>query len=106
MLGGYPAQSTSIPGVAQRTGSTSYVVEIFSRPRAESDGREPVFCLFPVPGALDVLLAPELLEVGRRSRPGSDPRRARGSLATRTRSTRFTKRIPQAEPAIRATGTS
>ena len=65
MLGGYPAQSTSIPGVAQRTGSTSYVVEIFSRPRAESDGREPVFCLFPVPGALDVLLAPELLEVGR-----------------------------------------
>jgi indolepyruvate ferredoxin oxidoreductase, beta subunit len=65
MLGGYPAQSTSIPGVAQRTGSTSYVVEIFSRPRAELDGREPVFCLFPVPGALDVLLAPELLEVGR-----------------------------------------
>ena len=65
MLGGYPAQSTSIPGVAQRTGSTSYVVEIFSKPRAESDGREPVFCLFPVPGALDVLLAPELLEVGR-----------------------------------------
>src|SRR5439155_15353596 len=65
MLGGYPALSTSIPGVAQRTGSTSYVVEIFSRPRAESDGREPVFCLFPVPGALDVLLAPELLEVGR-----------------------------------------
>src|SRR5207245_7748217 len=65
MLGGYPALSTSIPGVAQRTGSTSYVVEICSRPRAESDSREPVFCLFPVPGALDVLLAPELLEVGR-----------------------------------------
>jgi len=65
MLVGYPAQSTSIPGVAQRTGSTSYVVEIFSRPRHELNGREPVFCLFPVPGALDVLLAPELLEVGR-----------------------------------------
>ncbi len=65
ILEGYPAQSTSIPGVAQRTGSTSYVVEVFTRPRAELRGEEPVFCLFPVPGALDVLLAPELLEVGR-----------------------------------------
>ena len=65
LLAGFPAQSTSIPGVAQRTGSTSYVVEIFTRPRAELNGQEPVFCLFPVPGALDVLLAPELLEVGR-----------------------------------------
>jgi indolepyruvate ferredoxin oxidoreductase beta subunit len=65
ILEGYPAQSTSIPGVAQRTGSTSYVVETFTRPRAELNGREPVFCLFPVPGALDLLVAPELLEVGR-----------------------------------------
>ncbi len=65
VLEGYPAQSTSIPGVAQRTGSTSYVIEIFTRPRTELNGREPVFCLFPVPGALDLLLAPELLEVGR-----------------------------------------
>ena len=60
-LDGYPAQSTSIPGVAQRTGSTSYVVEVFTRARAELSGPEPVFSLFPVPGALDVLLAPELL---------------------------------------------
>jgi indolepyruvate ferredoxin oxidoreductase, beta subunit len=65
ILAGYPAQSTSIPGVAQRTGSTSYVVEVLSVPRAELDDREPVFCLFPVPGALDILLAPELLEAGR-----------------------------------------
>jgi indolepyruvate ferredoxin oxidoreductase beta subunit len=62
---GYPAQSTSIPGVAQRTGSTSYVIEIFTRPRAELGGREPVFSLFPTPGAVDLLVAPELLEVGR-----------------------------------------
>ena len=26
---GYPVQSTSIPGVAQRTGATTYYVEIF-----------------------------------------------------------------------------
>ena len=26
---GYPAQATSIPGVAQRTGATTYYVEVF-----------------------------------------------------------------------------
>jgi indolepyruvate ferredoxin oxidoreductase beta subunit len=62
---GYPAQATSIPGVAQRTGSTTYLIEVFNRRRDELDGAEPVFSLFAVPGALDVLLAPELLEVGR-----------------------------------------
>ena len=57
---GHIAHGTSIPGVAQRTGSTTYYVEIF--PPGE---REPTVSLYPVPGALDVLLAPELLEVGR-----------------------------------------
>jgi len=57
---GQIAHGTSIPGVAQRTGSTTYYVEVFP-PRAE----EPTVSLYPVPGALDVLLAPELLEVGR-----------------------------------------
>jgi indolepyruvate ferredoxin oxidoreductase beta subunit len=58
-LEGHLVHGTSIPGVAQRTGSTSYYVELFT-------GTEPpVFSLYPVPGAVDVLLAPELLEVGR-----------------------------------------
>ena len=56
---GHLVHGTSIPGVAQRTGSTSYYVELFTGAAA------PVFSLYPVPGALDVLLAPELLEVGR-----------------------------------------
>jgi indolepyruvate ferredoxin oxidoreductase, beta subunit len=61
---GHVVQSTSIPGVAQRTGSTSYYVELFHD--AEHESTElPVFSLYPVPGALDVLLAPEFLEVGR-----------------------------------------
>jgi indolepyruvate ferredoxin oxidoreductase beta subunit len=55
------AHSTSIPGVAQRTGSTTYYVEVFAGPGQEP----PAFSLYPVPGALDVLLAPEFLEVGR-----------------------------------------
>lgn len=57
---GHHVHGTSIPGVAQRTGSTSYYVEIFT-----GADEAPVFSLYPVPGAVDVLLAPELLEVGR-----------------------------------------
>jgi indolepyruvate ferredoxin oxidoreductase beta subunit len=57
---GVRAHGTSIPGVAQRTGSTSYYVELYT-----GEGEEPAFSLYPVPGALDVLLAPELMETGR-----------------------------------------
>lgn len=62
VLDGHRAHATSIPGVAQRTGSTTYYVEIFPGGPA---GDDPAFSLYPVPGALDVLLAPEFLEVGR-----------------------------------------
>jgi indolepyruvate ferredoxin oxidoreductase, beta subunit len=62
---GYSAQSTSIPGVAQRTGSTTYYFEVFPVPLAELGGRRPVFSLYPVPGALDVLVSSELLETVR-----------------------------------------
>lgn len=58
---GLVAHGTSIPGVAQRTGSTSYYVELFEGPAEEA----PAFSLYPIPGALDVLLAPEFMEVGR-----------------------------------------
>ena len=58
---GLGVHGTSIPGVAQRTGSTTYYVELHT----VRDGEEPAFSLYPVPGALDVLVAPEFLEVGR-----------------------------------------
>ncbi len=61
---GYPVHGTSIPGVAQRTGSTTYYVEL-STDREGAEADPPVFSLYPVPGALDVLLAAEFLEVGR-----------------------------------------
>jgi indolepyruvate ferredoxin oxidoreductase beta subunit len=61
-LDGYRVHGTSIPGVAQRTGSTTYYVELYTDRDATDD---PVFSLYPVPGALDVLLAPEFLEVAR-----------------------------------------
>jgi indolepyruvate ferredoxin oxidoreductase beta subunit len=61
LLDSFPVHGTSIPGVAQRTGSTTYYVELYTERGAEA----PAFSLYPVPGALDVLVAPEFLEVGR-----------------------------------------
>jgi indolepyruvate ferredoxin oxidoreductase beta subunit len=62
---GYPAQATSIPGVAQRTGATTYYLEFFPAPLAELGGRRPVFGLNPLPGRLDLLVSSELLETAR-----------------------------------------
>ncbi|MDB5829612.1 MAG: putative indolepyruvate oxidoreductase subunit, partial [Variovorax sp.] len=62
---GYAAQSTSIPGVAQRTGATTYYVEVFPLPLVQLGGRKPVFSLSPVPGALDGIVSSELLETTR-----------------------------------------
>ena len=47
---GHPAQATSIPGVAQRTGATTYYVEIHPQTQAELGGRAPVMSLSPVDG--------------------------------------------------------
>jgi indolepyruvate ferredoxin oxidoreductase beta subunit len=62
---GYPVQSTSIPGVAQRTGSTIYYFELYPVPEALLGGRRPHFSLYPSPGHVDVVLAAEFLELGR-----------------------------------------
>ena len=58
---GWHAQSTSIPGVAQRTGATLYYVEMLP-PKA---GRAPILSLMPAQGEVDIVLAAELMEAGR-----------------------------------------
>ena len=58
---GWHAQSTSVPGVAQRTGATLYYVEML-QPRG---GQAPVLALMPTPGEVDVVIAAELMEAGR-----------------------------------------
>ncbi|MDF2115302.1 indolepyruvate oxidoreductase subunit beta family protein [Roseiarcaceae bacterium H3SJ34-1] len=58
-----PVQATSVPGVAQRTGATSYYVEMMDAPAPQ--GLEPVFALVPAPGRVDFLVSSELLETGR-----------------------------------------
>ncbi len=62
---GLPVQSTSIPGVAQRTGATTYYIEIWPEPWSALGGRQPVLALLPGIGDVDVLLASELMEGAR-----------------------------------------
>lgn len=62
---GYLAQTTSVPGVAQRTGATIYYVELYSEAQAQADKGQPVLALMPLPGDVDVVLASELMEAGR-----------------------------------------
>ena len=63
--GGFLAQATSVPGVAQRTGATVYYVELFPRLAAQAAGRDPVLALMPMPGDVDIVLASELMEAAR-----------------------------------------
>ena len=56
-------QATSVPGVAQRTGATTYYLEMGAK--ANEDDQGPVMALLPTPGNVDLLVASELLEAGR-----------------------------------------
>jgi indolepyruvate ferredoxin oxidoreductase beta subunit len=60
---GWIVQLTSVPGVAQRTGTTVYYLEMCPPPAEGS--AEPVLALTPVPGDVDVVVAAELMEAGR-----------------------------------------
>ncbi|MEO6299253.1 MAG: indolepyruvate oxidoreductase subunit beta family protein, partial [Paracoccaceae bacterium] len=57
---GYAVQATSVAGVAQRTGSTLYYVEMCA-----GNSRTPVFSLMPAAGDVDVMIASEMMEAGR-----------------------------------------
>lgn len=62
---GYPVQSTSIPGVAQRTGATTYYLEVFPVAIDALGGRRPVLAIYPGVGDVDIMLASEFVEAGR-----------------------------------------
>ena len=64
---GWWTQSTSVPGVAQRTGATVYYVETI---QADGSGRRPVLSLMPVPGEVDIVIGAELMEAGRAMQRG------------------------------------
>lgn len=59
---GWVAQSTSVPGVAQRTGATIYYIELI-KPRPGM--AYPILALMPAPGEVDLVVGAELMEAGR-----------------------------------------
>ena len=71
MAHGLAVQSTSIPGVAQRTGATTYYIEIQARKDGDGeDGARPVMSLYPLAGSVDIMVASELIEAGRAMQNG------------------------------------
>ena len=62
---GWVAQSTSVPGVAQRTGATIYYIEALPLPPDAPTGLRPVLSLMAVPGEVDVVIGAEFMEAGR-----------------------------------------
>ncbi len=72
---GFPVQSTSIPGVAQRTGATTYHIEMVPVPAPAltspasagglGRGQRPILALAPGIGDVDLVVASELMEAGR-----------------------------------------
>ncbi|MEO5765805.1 MAG: indolepyruvate oxidoreductase subunit beta family protein [Casimicrobiaceae bacterium] len=92
---GYAAQGTSIPGVAQRTGATTYYVEVFPAPLAALGGRRPVLGLYPVPGHVDLVVASELLEAVRIVQSGMvSPERTTLIASTARALTTIEKMVP------------
>ena len=63
---GYPVQATSVPGVAQRTGATTYYIELVP----EVGAKRPIFALVPTPGEVDLMVATELAETVRAIQQG------------------------------------
>lgn len=82
---GFLAQSTSVPGVAQRTGATIYYIELFPKSVADEKGAAPILALMPAPGDVDILIAAEMMEAGRAL--------ARGFLSRRTTLIASTHRV-------------
>ena len=62
---GLPVQSTSIPGVAQRTGATIYYIEIYPVSIGSLGNKRPVMALYPGVGDIDIMVASEIIEAGR-----------------------------------------
>jgi indolepyruvate ferredoxin oxidoreductase beta subunit len=60
---GLTVQATSTPGVSQRTGGTTYYIEIAAA--SGVDPSCPALALTPLPGRIDVLVCAELLEAAR-----------------------------------------
>lgn len=68
--GGWWGQTTSVPGVAQRTGATIYYLELIPEAAVARAGRQPALAMMPTPGDVDLVVAAELMEAGRAMQRG------------------------------------
>ncbi|MBX3605460.1 MAG: indolepyruvate oxidoreductase subunit beta family protein [Piscinibacter sp.] len=91
---GHSAQATSIPGVAQRTGATTYYIEICPLADEVLGGLRPVFSLNPVPGAIDLLVSSELLETARQAGLGMASAERTTVLTSSARALTVAERMP------------
>ena len=89
---GYLAQTTSVPGVAQRTGATIYYLEFFPQAVAVAAGRDPIMALMPVSGDVDCVLASELAEAARAIQRGLVTRSKTTVIASTHRSYAISER--------------
>jgi indolepyruvate ferredoxin oxidoreductase, beta subunit len=90
---GYLAQTTSVPGVAQRTGATIYYLEFFPQAVAAAAGRDPIMALMPASGDVDCVLASELAEAARAIQRGLVTRDKTTLIASSHRSYAIGERI-------------
>jgi indolepyruvate ferredoxin oxidoreductase beta subunit len=94
---GFPVQSTSIPGVAQRTGATTYYIEILPVQTSELGGRRPVLALTPGVGDIDIAVASELLEAARTVSAGFVTRERTHVIASTSRFYAMDEKIAMAD---------
>ena len=59
---GWLCQTTSLAGVAQRTGATIYYIELFPE---TNNSVKPIMSLFPAQGDVDIVITTEIAEAGR-----------------------------------------
>ena len=86
---GFAVQATSVPGVAQRTGATSYYLEI-------TDTERPaVLNLLPMPGRVDIVLSSELVEAARAIEQGYVSPENTTLIASRSRTYAIAEKIQQ-----------
>jgi indolepyruvate ferredoxin oxidoreductase, beta subunit len=93
---GWPIQATSIPGVAQRTGATSYYIECLPEVLAPNV-KSPPMCLAPLAGDLDLIVSSELLESARAIERGLADKTRTRIISSTTRTLTIEERTGMAD---------
>lgn len=88
---GYTVQATSVPGVAQRTGATSYYLEIAAQQRPA------VLSLLPLPGRVDLVICSELVEAARMLEAGFVSPERTTLIASHSRTYAIAEKIQMAD---------